>query len=54
MANSSVFAPAMYGLLHSGSNTRHKNVRVGETNNKRSTQCSLRELYICTASKGGA
>ena len=45
MANSLVFAPTMYGLLHSGSNTRHKKVRVGETNNKRSTQCSLRALY---------
>ena len=44
MANSSVFAPTMYGLLHSGSNTRHKIVRVGETNNKRSTQCVLRTV----------
>ena len=38
MANSSMFAPTMYGLLHSESNTRHKKVRVGETNNRHNTQ----------------
>ena len=41
------------GNDHSGSNTRHKKVRVGETNNKCSTQCVLRTLYTCAASKGG-
>ena len=54
MGNSSMFAPTMYGLLHSGSDTGHKKVRVGETNNERSNRCQLRTLYICAASKGGA
>ena len=39
MANSSMFASTMYGLLDSGSNTRHKKVRIGETNHKHNTQC---------------
>ena len=50
MANSSMFAPTMYGLLDSESNTRHKKVQIGETSNKRSTQCRLRTLYTWAAS----
>ena len=48
------FAPTVDGVLHIGSNIKHKKVRVAETNNKRSTQGVLRTFCTWATSKAGA
>ena len=45
MANSSMFAPTMYGLLHIGSNTRHKRVLVGNQQQAQHPMCIAHVVY---------